>query len=68
MSAYGRVVLTVKRDGLVESVSAGSFGFRDFADCEILEGEAYYIEKAVKAGAKPKPKPKPKAKTKKGER
>lgn len=48
------IVLTIKTDKGAVDVSANLFSIIDFKGTEIVSGDKYYIDKAVRAGAKPK--------------
>ena len=43
--------MTIVSDGEDKKVTAGSFALQSFKGCEV-KGETYYVNKAVKLGAK----------------
>jgi len=52
--------LKVDIDGAVTDITPQTFKHYSFVNAKIISGDKYYIDKAVKLGAK-KPKPKKKA-------
>mgnify|MGYP003121371901 CR=1 FL=1 len=52
--------LKVDIDGVITDITPQTFRFYSFVDAKIISGDKYYVDKAVKLGAKPKRKPRAK--------